>query len=101
MLIPAIVLVGDQTLTDTLDTSQLFLWAETIRAAFDHAGLNLLKEASHTYFKEFIQVGANEGEKLHTFQERIIRRLGLFQHAPIKGQPAQLAVEIGESGSVV
>src|SRR5258706_8478573 len=46
----------------------------------------------HPNHEEFIQIGAENSEKLDTFQKRNRRVLGLFQHPAIEIEPGQISV---------
>ncbi|MGC3991268.1 MAG: hypothetical protein QM796_16625 [Chthoniobacteraceae bacterium] len=44
-------------------------------------------------FKKFVEIRTEDAQKLHALDERLGGILGLFEHAAIEFQPAQLAVE--------
>lgn len=71
--IPACALIGDQTAGAGLDAPELFLGAESVGATFMPAGFDLLHDAGHADFKEFVEVGTDECQELHAFKQRIIR----------------------------
>jgi hypothetical protein len=58
-----------------------------IAAVFDQ-----LFEGGDTDFEEFVEVGADDGEKLETFEEGLGGVLGLFEDALIEFEPTELAI---------
>jgi hypothetical protein len=53
----------------------------------------LLLQTCDSDFKKFIQVGADDAEKLQAFQKRVGLVKRLIKHALVEFQPAQLAVD--------
>src|SRR5262245_2216964 len=77
------------------DAIQLFGWRHAIRpGAYGVARLHFLLEPADAHHKEFIEVGAENGDKLEPLQERYLRILGLFQYTAIEFQPAQFPIDI-------
>ena len=56
-------------------------------------GTRQFAQTRHADGVEFIQIGRRDGQKAHAFQQRHAWVHRLFQHAPVKGQPRQFAVE--------
>ena len=76
------------------DGHQLRARAHPVRAEFGDAGVQLRIQAGHPDHEELIQIGAHDGQELHAFQQRIGGVARLFQHAPLKAQQAELAVDV-------
>jgi hypothetical protein len=53
-----------------------------------HFAEGLLAQPRDANHEKFVQVRGEDGQELHTFKQRIIRILGLFQHARVELQPA-------------
>ena len=69
-----------------------------VRADVLRAVLDLLQEAGHPDFHEFVQIVRGDGQKLHSLQQRIAGIARLFQDALVEGHPLQVAVEIEAAG---
>jgi hypothetical protein len=50
-------------------------------------------EARHAHGVEFVEVARADRHETHPFQKRHAGVLGLLQHAPVEGEPAQFPVE--------
>ena len=75
-----------QALDFAADGHQLRARAHAVRAEFGDAGIQLRIQAGHADHEELIQVGADDGQELDAFEQRIGGILRLFQHAPLKTQ---------------
>ena len=93
VLIPAAVLLLDQRPHAARNPLQLRRRVEPIRRHVlrRHAAKRLLPQPGDADHEEFVQVVAEDRQKLHPLQQRIRRVLRFFQHARIKLQPTQLA----------
>ena len=93
VLAPATVLVIDHLSGTHADSGQRLGCGKPIRPGVGGAGLLLLLETRNADFKKFIQVGADDAEKLQAFQKRVGLVKRLVKHALVELQPAQLAVD--------
>ena len=66
---------------------------QAVQAARGHPAFDLLLQPGHAHLEELVQIGAGDAEELEAFQERIAGVARLIQHALIKLQPAQLAID--------
>ena len=65
------------------------------------AGLDLLAQAGDAHHEELAQVRAQDREELDALDQRVALVLGLFEHAALEGQHAELAVDVeGAVGEV-
>jgi len=95
-VVPAVILLVYQFADFREGPLQLLARRQAIDAGFAASGVLLLQEAGDADLEEFIEVGADDGEELGAFEQRVGLVLGLLQHAAIKSQPAQLAVGIDD-----
>ena len=58
------------------------------------AGLDLLTQAGHADHEELAEVRAQDREELDAFEQGVALVLGLFEHAALEGQHAELAVDV-------
>ena len=89
------VLLRDELLGPPRDPLQLRERLEPVgrRILRQHVAERLLAQPRHAHHEELVQVRREDRQKLHPLQQRVLRVLGLFQHARIELQPAQLAVD--------
>lgn len=59
-----------------------------------YARVHLAQQARHANHEKFVKVGAQYRKELDALQQRIAAILGFFQYPPLKGQQAQLAIDI-------
>ena len=76
------------------DGHQLRARAHPVRTEFGDARIQLSIEAGHPDHEELIQIGADDGEEFDALQKRIGSVPRLFQHAPLKTQQAEFAVDV-------
>ena len=62
-------------------------------------GAHLLLQHRDANHEELVEVGADDGEKLDAFEERVAAIARLVEHPLVERQPAELAVEIERQGS--
>ena len=72
---------------------QKILPGAAVHAFRGHSGGELLLEHRHADHEKLVQVGAQDGEEIEAIEKRIGGVLGFVEHALLKGQQAQLAVE--------
>ena len=96
---PAVVLILDEGGNDGVDTAQLFARTKPVEGSFAHRALDLLDEAGDADFEKLVEVGGDNGKELDAFEEGDGRVLGLLEDAAVKGEPGELAVEVGGLGS--
>ncbi len=65
-----------------------------VGGVFHDVGDNLLLDHRHTDHEELIQVGTDDRQEFHPFQERMALVACFFQHPLIELKPAQLAIDI-------
>ena len=56
-------------------------------------------QAGDADHEEFVQVVGGNRQETQPLEQRVMIVAGLFQDAPVEGQPAQLAVEVSRLGS--
>ena len=88
------VLLGDQPMGATTDGAQLFGQRHLIGPGLAGAKGHLLLEASDANFEELVEVAARDAQELEPLKQWIAVVLGLFEHAPVKLQQAQLAIDV-------
>jgi hypothetical protein len=59
--------------------------------------LELLQQATDANLEKFVEIVGGDGKKFHTFEQRIARISGFFEHPPIKFEPRGFAVEKGRA----
>src|SRR6202022_4297608 len=67
--------------------------AQSVRADFARLALDLLLNAGDANLEKFVQVRAENVEKLDPLDQRLGRVLRFFQNAPGEFKPAQLAID--------
>ncbi len=76
------------------DGHQLRPRAHAVRARFERTRLQLRRQARHPHHEKLVQVGAENRQELHPLQQRVGFILGLFEHAALEREQAQLAVHV-------
>ena len=92
------VLLVDQRVRGAMDILELLARRQAVQTQFAGRGLDLLHESGDADLEELVEVGADDGEELDSFQQRILGGLRLFQDPAIERQPALLAVGVGVPG---
>src|SRR6266404_9245022 len=92
-LVEKIVFRGDQLVRDALNLIEGLGWAQTIRGDIARLAFDLLLDAGDADLEELVQVRAENGEKLNSFEQRLGRVLRFFKDATIEFEPAQLAID--------
>ena len=57
-------------------------------------GAALLEQRGDANHEELVQIGADDGQELHAFQQRMVTVERLVENTLVEGQPAQLAVAV-------
>ena len=83
-----------QALDLAADGHQLRARAHPVRAEFGDARIQLRIQAGHPDHEELVQVGTDDGQEFDAFEQRIGGVPRLFQHAPLKAQQAEFAVDV-------
>jgi hypothetical protein len=65
----------------------------SVHAALRHVAFHLLLEAGDANLEEFVEVRADDAEKLHALEQRVRGIAGFGEHALVEFEPAQLAVQ--------
>ena len=91
----AFILVRDEVLRTLANKTQLFdrLDLVGIRVLRRSRQKRLLPQPRNTHHEEFIQVGTEDRQEFHAFQQRCGIILRFFQHARVEFQPAKLAID--------
>ena len=92
-IVPKRILGRDQLAHDSPDAVECFGRTQSIGTDVARLALDLLFDSGDTNLEEFVQVRAENGEKLHSLDQRLRRVLRFFKDAAIKFKPAQLAVD--------
>ena len=95
VFVPAAVLLGDELLGAAGDSLQLSERFEAVdrRVLRQHVAEGLLAQAGDADHEELVEVRGEDREELCPLEQRVIGVLGLFEHAGVELQPAQLAVD--------
>ena len=96
--VPAAILVLDQRGHDRVDAPQLLARAEAVNARLRDAAVDLLDEAGHPDFEELVEVGTDDRQEIHPFEEGIVFALRLLEHPAVERQPREFPVEISHLG---
>ena len=97
--VPAGILFFDELVGCVFDQFPLLHHGEAVGSGGVVAVFQLLQQAAHPDFEEFVQIAGGNRQELDAFEQRIAEISGFFQHAPIKFQPRGFAVE--ERGAIV
>ena len=92
--VPASVLIFDQRVDLAIDAAELFAGREAVDAQSGALGIGLLHDPGHPDLEKLVEVGTHDREELHALEQRVVRTARLLQHAPVKRQPALLAVAV-------
>ena len=90
----AAIALGQQFLDLTADCDQLRRRAHTIGPGFGRSGFDLSNESGHADHEELVQVRAEDGEELQSFQKRIRFILRFIQNPVLKREQAEFAIDI-------
>src|ERR1700689_1346190 len=74
--------------------SQLLFGRHAIWAALKYTTLRLPHKPSYSNHKELVQVGAEDGEKLHPLKQWILVVLSLLKHSFLEGKKAEFPVNV-------
>ena len=86
--------VVEQSLILAADGHQLGARSQSVGAWIGGARVQLRRQASHANHEELVEIGAEDGEELDAFQQRVLIVLGFLQHAPLERQQAEFAIQI-------
>ena len=70
-----------------------------VDAGILNAVFDLLQETGHAHHEELVEIGAEDGEKLHALEQRIARIASFFENAALKLKQAQLGIQV-ERGTI-
>ena len=76
------------------DGRELILGRHPVRGPFDDAGGRLLLEAGDTDLEEFVEIAAEDREKLEPLEERRALVEGFVENPAIELEPGQLAIQV-------
>ena len=93
LFVPAAVLQGDQFAGALAAGGEGLGRRHVVGTNHARLAFDLLLEPGDTDFEELVQVGAEDREELHPFEQRLKRVEGFLQHAVVELQPAQLSVQ--------
>ena len=88
------ILLLDQLMGLAADGGQDLARTEVVGAGLDRAGFDLLLQAGHPDFEEFVQVGAGDAEELQPLQQRGAGIAGLLQYPLVELQQTEFAVDV-------
>ena len=97
-LVPGRILFVNKFVGGAVDKVALLDHGQAARSARVLAIFELLQQATDTDLKELVKIARRNSEKLHALEKRIIRVLGLFEHARVKLQPRLFAVQKKRAG---
>ena len=100
-IFPEIVLSGDQLVHQSLDGIERFRRRHAVGANIAGLALDLLFDAGDANLEKLIEIIAEDGHEFDPLDQRLGRVLRFLQNAPVKFEPAQLAInEIGRIGKI-
>ena len=100
-LFPEIVLGGDQLVHQSLNGVERFRRRHAVGADVAGLALDLLFDAGDANLEKFIEIVAEDGHEFDPLDQRLGWILRFLQNAPVKFEPAQLAVdEISRIGKI-
>ena len=76
----------------------LFLWRASVDSAPRHAGTGLLLQPADTFHEELVEVRADDGDELQSFEQRDTLVPRLVQHPAVERQPGEFPVEVELGG---
>ena len=76
------------------DSTQLFFGRHAVRTAFNYTALHLLLKARHSHHKEFVKIGAHDGEKFDPLKQGIALVLSLLQDSSLERKHTEFPVNI-------
>jgi len=89
------VLVGDHLLNAFMDGEEGVAWAEAVGSVSIASVFQQLFQGRDADFKEFVQVGADDGEEFEAFEEGLGGILSFLKDSLIEFQPTQLPIDVG------
>src|SRR6202171_5163501 len=92
-VIPERVLGRDQLAHNALDAIECLGRTQAIGPNVARRALDLLLDAGDANLEEFVEVGAEDGQKFYALDQWLGRVLRFLQDAPIELEPAQLAID--------
>ncbi len=93
VLVEQFVLPGDQRVRGLGYRPVLLARRQAVRRTLGQVGADLLLEPGHPYLEEFVHVAGKDAEKLQPLQQGHARVVGLGQHAALKLEDAEFAVD--------
>ncbi len=93
VVLPKRVFGRDHLMRDALNGVERLGRTQPVRAHVARLALDLLLDPRDANFEKLVQVRADNREELDALDQRLGRILGLFEDAPIKFEPAQLAID--------
>ena len=79
---------------EVADARELVARRQPVGGRVDDVGLELIVQPRDADHEELVEVRRVDREELHALEERPPRALRLGQHAPVEGEPRQLAIEV-------
>jgi hypothetical protein len=73
---------------------ELLFGGQAVRAALKYASLYLPFKPGYANHKELFDIGTEDREKFHSFEQRIVRVLSLLQYALLEGKKAEFPVDV-------
>jgi len=92
-LVPAGILFFDKIASRVFDELPLLQHSEPVGSSGVVAVFELLQQAAYPDLEELVQIAGRDGEKLHSFEQRVAQIPGFFQYAQIEFQPRCFAVQ--------
>lgn len=89
------VLLRDQFVRHFRDGAILLARGQAIGRALGRVRADLLFQPGHPHFKKFVDVAGEDAEEFQPFQQRHVAVVGLCQHAALKGEYAEFAIDEG------
>ena len=90
---PAALLLGHQAPGGGVDLFQLFGRRQAVGGDDADPLAHLTLQPRHAGHEELIQIVGRDGQEANPLQQRMALVGGFLQHAPVEGQPRQLAVD--------
>ena len=90
---PADVLFVHQFMHALLNRLKSLGGRQPVHALTHQVAFDLLLDGGHPHLEELVEIGAEDGKKLHALQQRHLRIARLGKHPAVELQPAQLAIQ--------
>src|SRR5207248_2893966 len=93
-LAPAGILLLDQLADATQNQPELLRRVDSLGPRLGRVDLFLLLQTGDADLEEFVEIRADDAQKLYPFKKRVRGIMRLLKNAMVKFEPAQLAINV-------